>query len=167
MAKDVPTSPAPETPSGDSRTLPSPRATASKPGAKRRKYLRYKRLATLGLLVVVLAAAFYTVKFVRDQQDGGEERATRALMDDLAKALEQYYARKKRLPTRVAQLLGPDSPYQGGPIAEDAWRHVIQYRVIDGRAGEWRLRSWGADGRAGTEDDIIYGGETWPPGEGS
>ena len=145
----------------DARVLPEQRPGASRPGEKRRKYLRYKRLATLGTLALVIVAAFFTVKFVRDQQDGGEERATRALMDDLQRALDGYYARKKILPTRVAQLLGPDSPYQGGPIAEDAWRRVIQYKVVEARAGTWRLRSWGPDGKPDTPDDIVYGGPAW------
>lgn len=141
------------------RELPRQRAGAPAPGAKRRQYLRYKRIATgLALLVVVGVVAIVAGVFAGSAKDEGVE-ATRALLDDLAAALEAHHARVGELPARISELVNPNSPYRGGPVPEDAWRRLIQYKAVDARAGTYRLRSLGGDGKPGTADDMV-----WPEG---
>ncbi|MDJ0976074.1 MAG: type II secretion system protein GspG [Planctomycetota bacterium] len=141
------------------RELPKQRKGAPKPGAKRRQYLRYKRIATvLGLLVVAGVAVILAGVFAGPAEDEGVA-ATRALLDDLAAALDAHHARVGELPTRVSELVNPNSPYKGSAIPEDAWRRLIQYKAVDVRGGVWRLRSLGEDGKPGTPDDMV-----WPEG---
>jgi hypothetical protein len=138
------------------------RPGAPKAGQKRKRYLRWKRFASLATGIALLGFAALFVNFLLGQGETGESEATRALLDDLSGALGAYHARTGTLPERIAQLVGPNSPYQGDPIPEDAWRRRIEFRVVDARAGEWRLRSLGADGQPGTSDDLVLpAGTSW------
>ena len=144
------------------RELPEQRPRAPAPGAKRRQYLRYKRLATLATLVVVTAVAVILAGVFAGQAEDEGVAATRALLDDLAAALAAHHVREGELPARISQLVNPSSPYRGDPIPEDAWRRLIEYRVLDAKGGVYRLRSLGEDGRPGTADDMVYpAGTTW------
>ncbi len=153
-----------ETPPPDeaTRELPSQRQNASAPGAKRRKYLRYKRIATVALLVVLTGVVVIIAGVFKEQAEDDGVAATRALMDDLATALEAHHTREGALPERISQLVNPNSPYRGSPVPEDAWRRLIQYRVVDARGGEYRLRSRGEDGKPATADDMVWpSGSSW------
>ncbi len=142
-----------------SRELPQQRPGAPAPGQKRRRYLRWKRTATAVTLLVLAGCGLVVVLLIKGPQEDAGQRAARALLQDLGRAIEAHHARVGRLPARISELLGPNSPYQGDALPEDAYRSPIEYRVLDGAAGTYRLRSLGADGRPGSTDDLV-----WPEG---
>lgn len=141
------------------RDLPKRRSGAPAPGEKRRKYLRYKRIATIAVLVLVTAVVVLLTGFLTGKSEDKDVVATRALLNDLGKAIEAHHTRVGALPEKIAELVNPSSPYRGDPIPEDAWRELIEYRAIDPAKGDYRLRSAGPDKKLGTEDDLV-----WPQG---
>lgn len=141
------------------RALPKRRSGAPAPGEKRRKYLRWKRITTIALVVVVTALVVLLTGFFSGKTEDEDVIATRALLDDLGTALEAHHKRVGELPARLAELSNPNSPYRGDPIPEDAWGELIAYRAVDTAAGVYRLRSSGADQMPGTDDDLV-----WPSG---
>ena len=139
------------------RELPKPRRPAGKAGNSQLRHKRWRRIATLATVVFLLGFMILALTFFQGSDQ--EVEATGALLDDLAGALDAYHDKTGTLPERIAQLVGPDSPYRGSPLPEDAWRRPIEYRAVDARAGIWRLRSLGTDGVAGSADDLV-----WPKG---
>ncbi len=143
------------------RALPQPKRPAGKAGNSQLRHKRWRRIATLATIAFLVGFVILALTFFQGSDQ--EVEATSALLDDLAGALDSYHEKTGTLPERISQLVGPDSPYRGSPLPEDAWRRAIEYRAVDVRGGIWRLRSLGADGVAGNADDLIWPkGKDWP-----
>ena len=153
-------------PAGTGRELPQPKRPTGKAGNSQLRHKRWRRIATLATVVFLLGFVILALTFFQGSDQ--EVDATGALLDDLAGALDAYHEKTGTLPDRIAQLVGPDSPYRGSPLPEDAWRRPIEYRAVDARGGVWRLRSLGADGTAGNADDLVWPkGRSWDDAAGA
>lgn len=157
LRPDLPPRQGDESGAQERRALPQPKRPAGKAGSSQARHKRWRRVATLATTAFLVGFVILALTFFQGSDQ--EVEATSALLDDLAGALDAHYEKTGTLPERIAQLVGPDSPYRGSPLPEDAWRRSIEYRAVDARGGTWRLRSLGADGVAGTADDLV-----WPKG---
>ena len=109
-------------------------------------------MVIIGLLVSYVGPRFFS------QIGKSEIKATRAQMDALEKALEQYRIDTGRFPSSeqglVALYTKPNNePRWSGPYLKkspppDAWGHPFQYKS-PGEHGEFDLVSLGKDGRSG------------------
>lgn len=142
---------------------PRPPKRAGKPGAKQRHYKRWNLFSRIAVTLTLLACVAAGVVFLLQQNKDEGVGSTRALLDDIAKGLEDFARREGRLPNTIAEMVGPASPYKGAPIPEDYWRTRIEYRVVPDATPGWRVRSLGADKQAGTADDIVLPEHaSWP-----
>jgi hypothetical protein len=123
------------------------------------RHRRWKR-ATLFVTLAGVAAVAAGVLFLwRDRGRDERSEATLAEMRRIAEALAAYHREHATLPSRLSQLTSAGSSFQGDVVPEDSWRCPIDYRVSDAEAGEFVLRSRGADREPGTGDDLL-----WPRG---
>jgi general secretion pathway protein G len=109
-------------------------------------------MVIIGLLVSYVGPRFFA------QIGKSEVKATRAQMDALEKALEQYRIDVGRFPTTEQGLAAlytrpKDEPKWAGPYLKknappDAWGRPFQYKA-PGEQAEFDLLSYGRDGRAG------------------
>jgi hypothetical protein len=94
----------------------------------------------------------------------GHRRSETAKMQimKLQTAIEMFRQQRKRLPASLQDLTvsTPDDPEPYlEAIDKDPWGNAFEYRP--GERGRFSLHSRGPDGRAGTDDDLV-----WPePGE--
>jgi hypothetical protein len=87
--------------------------------------------------------------------DQGRVTGTRGTMETIGRALSAYAIDRGGYPTggSVRDMLSALSPgYLPAPQAVDAWGNELHYRS-DARG--YTLTSSGADGRIGTEDDLV------------
>ena len=118
------------------------------------------RLLT-GALVLVLGggvAALLVAPRLCWHGDVFPDETAKMKMMRLQTAIEMYRRQRKQLPTRLEDLTVP-TPDDPEPYLEtidkDPWGNAFDYRP--GERGRFTLRSWGEDGRPGTDDDL-----TWP-----
>jgi hypothetical protein len=87
----------------------------------------------------------------------GRRRTTTSAMQQLSAAVEKYRAANGDLP-RARDIVGLTDilhpAYMNLLVREDGWGHPIDYQVIG--TATFRLVSRGADGREGTNDDIVF-----------
>jgi hypothetical protein len=78
-------------------------------------------------------------------------------LDVLAAALRLYFLNRRCMPESLEELTA-ESPRTGEPyvdgIPTDPWGHPYAFHPMGGR--KFELSSAGPDGRAGTEDDIVW-----------
>ena len=89
----------------------------------------------------------------------GRRRETLQSLQKLAAVIANFRQRNGSLPnaTDIVTLTDILHPlYMTDLIREDAWGHPIVYEVT---APDFRLRSYGADGLRGTQDDIVLPGD--------
>lgn len=113
------------------------------------------------MVIIGLLAGYVGPKFF-GQIGKSEVKATRAQIDGLSKALDQYRLEVGRYPTTeqglVALVSKPgDEPRWGGPylskaVPKDPWHNDYQYRA-PGEHGDYDLFSFGRDGRPGGEGE--------------
>lgn len=139
-------------------SLTTTRSSASSRGAAR----GFTLLELLVVMVIIgLLAGYVGPKFF-GQIGKSEVKATRAQIDALAKALDQYRLDVGRYPTTeqgLAVLVAKpaDEPRWAGPylakaVPKDPWHNDYQYRS-PGEHGEYDLLSLGRDGRPGGEGE--------------
>ncbi len=100
------------------------------------------------------------IEFIRTAVDKEKTRITRENLTTVAAALQSYRREHGEYPKGkdFAALMDALLPkYLTRIIREDAWDRPL---VLENRPSGLRLISWGPDGRAGTEDDIVV--ETQP-----
>ena len=88
--------------------------------------------------------------------DQTNETAARATVQTVSEAVTAYYIEKKKMPTRLEQLIEgtDDNPpvLQGGAGAlSDPWDNELKYEI---KGKRFVVISAGPDGDFGTEDDI-------------
>jgi hypothetical protein len=86
----------------------------------------------------------------------GRKRQTATSLRKLADGIASYRQRNGSAPSAadivtLTDVLHPQ--YMNELVRDDAWGHPIQYEAA---AGNFRLRSVGADGLRGTADDILF-----------
>jgi general secretion pathway protein G len=119
-------------------------------------------MVIIGLLVSYVGPRFFA------QIGKSEVKATRAQMDALEKALEQYRIDVGRFPNTeqglTALFVRPKDeakwagPYLKKAVPPDAWGRPFQYKA-PGERGEFDLASLGRDGRtggSGEDADIVH-----------
>ncbi len=123
-------------------------------------------LALVGAVAATFVArrheAFHRELIELAPDSHAESEAQRALMADLqasqiVEAIRAYRNATGRLPATLTVLTekGPD----GGPYLDslplDPWKFGFIYTIKDAEKGTFEVRSWGADGRPDTTDDIV------------
>ncbi|WIV97671.1 MULTISPECIES: type II secretion system major pseudopilin GspG [Roseateles] len=130
--------------------------------AARRSGRGFTLLELLVVMVIIgLLAGYVGPKFF-GQIGKSEVKATRAQIDGLQKALDQYRLDVGRYPSTEQGLAvlvtkPSDEPRWAGPylskaLPQDPWRNDYQYRS-PGEHGEYDLFSYGRDGRPGGEGE--------------
>lgn len=130
--------------------------------AARRSGRGFTLLELLVVMVIIgLLAGYVGPKFF-GQIGKSEVKATRAQIDGLQKALDQYRLDVGRYPSTEQGLAvlvtkPSDEPRWAGPylnkaLPQDPWRNDYQYRS-PGEHGEYDLYSYGRDGRPGGEGE--------------
>jgi general secretion pathway protein G len=119
-------------------------------------------LELLVVMVIIGLLAGYVGPKLFAQIGKSEVKATRAQIDGLQKALDQYRIDVGRYPTTQQGLAalndkpGEDSrwagPYLSKGVPRDPWGQPYQYRS-PGEHGDYDLLSLGRDGRAGGEGE--------------
>lgn len=119
-------------------------------------------LELLVVMVIIGLLAGYVGPKLFAQIGKSEVKTTRAQIDGLQKALDQYRIDTGRYPSTEQGLAAlnerpADEPKWGGPylskgVPKDPWGHDYQYRS-PGEHGEYDLLSFGRDGRPGGEGE--------------
>ena len=148
--------------SGAPSPAPPPARAGFVPGAKKARHQRLARMTRWFTAAGLVVVAGLVVWLVLANRGGGDSRieGCRNDLSRLAHEVDAFRARSRRMPTQLSELFGPDStsPFDAEPW--DCWHGAYEYRIVDAKAGTFRLRSKGPDKKPDTPDDIV-----WPPGE--
>lgn len=128
----------------------------------RRRHTGFTLLELLVVMVIIgLLAGYVGPKFF-GQIGKSEVKATKAQIDALQKALDQYRLDVGRYPSTEqglqALVVKPsDEPRWAGPylskaLPKDPWHNDYQYKA-PGEHGEYDLLSYGRDGRPGGDGE--------------
>ena len=123
-----------------------------KPGAKRARHNRWRRISTWVTVVALVAFTIATVSFVGSLSDDDDAEVTRDLLGRIAAALQAQSKRDGVLPESLDTLQPADASVV--IVREDAYGYLIRYERRDD--GTFALRSVGPDGIAGTADDVVW-----------
>ncbi len=74
--------------------------------------------------------------------------------EEIAKYVSLYILEQKKMPATLADLVTADVM---GALPKDPWGNDFKLRVLDAESRDFRIVSWGPDGRANTEDDVVAG----------
>lgn len=112
------------------------------------------------LLIIGLLAGYVGPQFFR-KADQAKVEATRAQLDALGKALDQFRLDVGRYPTTeqglAALMTQPEGvtrwggPYLKKAVPNDPWDRPYGYKSPGEHGNDYDLYSWGQDGKAGGE----------------
>ena len=107
--------------------------------------------------VIGLVATTITVVAL-DHSSDSDVRETRMRLERIDSGIQSYLAShaRSRLPRSLEALTSPpgdELPYLERADLQDAWGREISYIRVDSR--KYQLRSPGADGNDGTDDDVV------------
>ncbi len=74
--------------------------------------------------------------------------------EEIAKYVSLYILEQKKLPNELADLVRADVM---GALPKDPWGNDFVLRVVDAESRDFRVVSFGPDGKPDTEDDVIAG----------
>jgi general secretion pathway protein G len=124
--------------------------------------LGFTLLELLVVMVIIGLLAGYVGPKLFGQISKSEVKVTKAQIDALSKALDQYRIDAGRYPRTEQGLAAlvmrpPDEPHWAGPylakaVPLDPWGRAYQYRS-PGQHAEFDLLSFGRDGQAGGEGE--------------
>lgn len=110
------------------------------------------------LVVVAIIGILGTIAIhnVKKYIDNTNDTAARATVQSVSEAVTSYYIAKKKMPTRLEQLVegtDDDPPViEGGEGALlDPWENELKYEI---KGKRFVIISAGPDGEFGTDDDI-------------
>jgi len=131
---------------------------------RRRGFTLMEVLLVLAILVIL--GTLVGVAFTRMQKRGYED-AARIQINGFKSGLQLYYRDFGRYPDNLEELRQPPGgaanerwkgPYLEEDIPLDPWGRPYQYELVDDGYGQneltYKITSLGADGQAGTDDDI-------------
>lgn len=95
----------------------------------------------------------YLSKGTQSMQIAALEAQTFIHIRSIGRGIVQSYADDKRLPTPNGLTSWIQMNFRGGDQSKDNFGFAYEIEIID---GGFRLRSRGADGVRGTEDDLTY-----------
>ncbi len=118
----------------------------------------------VGGIVVLGAFAALAGRTTHEQLGEALDAMTRARLDVLRLAIDDYRRHHGHVPESLEALLEPSDLNAGEPYAEhedlwDPWEHPFHY--VTDSAFDYQLQSWGADGEpggAGLDADIVLTG---------
>lgn len=115
----------------------------------------------LVLIILVIIGGIVTVNFVGIQQ-GAQDDAARTQLNNIKSGVKLYQLQVGTLPSDLESLREKPNdivdptrwkgPYFDEPIPVDPWGN--QYKYAPSGTG-FELRSTGADGQSGSEDDVV------------
>lgn len=142
--------------------LPRP-ASIHDSGRQRARYSGFTLLELLVVMVIIGLLAGYVGPKYFAQIGKSEVKATRAQLDALEKALDQYRLDTGHYPSTEQGLTAltakPDNdarwdgPYLKKNVPDDPWGHPYQYKA-PGEHGEYDLYSLGKDGQPGGTNEM-------------
>jgi len=142
--------------------LPSSMVPAARARPRRAIDRGFTLLELLVVMVIIGLLAGYVGPKLFAQIGKSEVKVTRAQIDGLQKALDQYRIDTGHYPVTEAGLAALNTapadeskwagPYLSKALPKDAWGHEYQYRS-PGEHGEYDLWSYGRDGRPGGEGE--------------
>ena len=141
-----------------------PRAAAIRnSGRQRARHAGFTLLELLVVMVIIGLLAGYVGPKYFAQIGKSEIKATRAQLDSLEKALDQYRLDTGHYPSTEQGLAAltakPDNdprwdgPYLKKTVPDDPWGHAYQYKS-PGEHGEYDLYSLGKDGQPGGTNEM-------------
>ena len=135
-----------------------PRRSSAVRGSPAQRGAGFTLLELLVVMVIIGLLAGYVAPRYFSQVGKSEAKVTRAQIDALEKALDQYRLDTGHYPSMeqgLAALVGRpanepkwDGPYLRKTLPLDPWGNAYVYR-IPGEHGEFDLLSYGKDGRPG------------------
>jgi general secretion pathway protein G len=105
----------------------------------------------LGTLIALVGPNIWNMLFESNV------RAAETQMANFGQAIDNYRLANKKLPGSLDELTqpGPKNPHPYiKSIPVDPWGNPYEYRPLD--RNNYQIRSYGEDGQADTEDDILY-----------
>ena len=132
-------------------------------GRQRARHSGFTLLELLVVMVIIGLLAGYVGPKYFAQIGKSEIKATRAQLDSLEKALDQYRLDTGHYPSTEQGLAAltakPDNdarwdgPYLKKTVPDDPWGHAYQYKS-PGEHGEYDLYSLGKDGQPGGTNEM-------------
>jgi general secretion pathway protein G len=132
-------------------------------GRQRSRHAGFTLLELLVVMVIIGLLAGYVGPKYFAQIGKSEIKATRAQLDSLEKALDQYRLDTGHYPSTEQGLAAltskPDNdarwdgPYLKKSVPDDPWGHPYQYKS-PGEHGEYDLYSLGKDGQPGGSQEM-------------
>ena len=132
-------------------------------GRQRARHAGFTLLELLVVMVIIGLLAGYVGPKYFAQIGTSEIKATRAQLDSLEKALDQYRLDTGHYPSTEQGLAAltakPDNdarwdgPYLKKTVPDDPWGHAYQYKS-PGEHGEYDLYSLGKDGQPGGTNEM-------------
>lgn len=122
----------------------------------RRGFTIIELMVVLLLIGVLMGIAAINLPGVLNR---GKERATRATMQVIGTALQEYNMEHGYPPNNSLNVLVEREYLTRASDINDAWDNPIEFLApsqVDGVDVKYTLRSMGKDGEFGTPDDIIY-----------
>jgi general secretion pathway protein G len=105
----------------------------------------------LGTLIALVGPNIWNMLFESNVS------AAKTQMHNFGQAIDTYYMTNKKMPDSLQQLTETSGrnphPFIKN-IPPDPWNNEYEYRLLDSR--NYQIRSYGEDGLAETEDDILY-----------
>jgi len=142
--------------------IPRP-ASIHHSGRRRVRHSGFTLLELLVVMVIIGLLAGYVGPKYFAQIGKSEVKATRAQLDSLEKALDQYRLDTGHYPSTeqglAALTVKPDNdarwdgPYLKKNVPDDPWGHPYQYKA-PGEHGEYDLYSLGKDGQPGGSNEM-------------
>lgn len=140
-----------------------PAAPIQNSGRQRPRHAGFTLLELLVVMVIIGLLAGYVGPKYFAQIGKSEIKATRAQLDSLEKALDQYRLDTGHYPSTEQGLAAltakPDNdarwdgPYLKKTVPDDPWGHAYQYKS-PGEHGEYDLYSLGKDGQPGGTNEM-------------
>ena len=127
-------------------------AKVAKPGAKRARHQRWRRISTWVTIVALAGFTFATVSFIGSLSEDSSAETTRDVLRRIAAALNAQAERDGVLPATLDEL--QPAVASDEIVREDAYGYLVRYERADDKT--FRLRSLGADGVSGTSDDLMW-----------
>ena len=108
-------------------------------------------MLVLSIIGVLMAVAAWNIV---GSGNRAKIRVSKISMQTIDAAIKSYYNDESAYPPSVATLVTMKPPMLEKGKINDGWSRPFYYRVTDNQERPYELKSSGADGKIGSEDDI-------------